>query len=85
MINSKCKYYELLTETHWEDTHETDSYGYSIGCCIELPVGEVCHKKCDYTFDCNNCKYSDNIEEDTQLPFNTEKVYSEIYIENLPF
>ena len=50
-----CKYYELLMESFTAQVGE-DEYGYPIGEQEWYPVGEVCHLKKTYDFDCDTCK-----------------------------
>jgi hypothetical protein len=52
---SDCKYYELLMESFTAQVGE-DEYGYPIGEQEWYPVGEACHLKKTYDFDCDTCK-----------------------------
>jgi len=62
-----CKYYEAIVETGYVGV-------YPDGTPIEGQelVGEICHKKNTYDFDCNNCAVKEEykvIVDNIELPF----------------
>lgn len=56
MTKEDCIYYELLTEVEYRVCGETPE-GDLIPCAEEVPIGEACHKKKEYDFECKRCPY----------------------------
>lgn len=60
MTKSDCIYYEILTEIQAEPSPIFDEYGGVVDyepIPVEVPIGEACHKLCEYDFDCKDCRH----------------------------